>query len=266
MSNDTGNLYQPGQTFFHGLDPRTKLLWVMGITTIAFLFFNPLVSFSICTLNFVLLYLSTGRYALKNPISNAVLFMSLSQIIVHGCVNVVGVTPVILLGYEIAIPFLGVLKWEGVSVGAIYAFRLLGVGYAALLFIATTHPRDLVKGFEKLGLPFKYGFMILMSLQLIPETIRETKIILDAQQSRGVKMKSITERLRALLPVFVPITIGSMQRVQMMSMALEARAYGAPVERTELRVLRLRRSDFIIFLVITIMIITGLYFYLYLTI
>jgi len=139
---------------------------------------------------------------------------------------------------------------------------MLGVGYATLLFIATAHPRDLVKGFERSGLPFKYSFMIMMSLQLIPEAIRETQIILEAQQSRGMKMRGFLERLGALLTVFIPITIGSMQRVQRMSMALDARAYGAPVQRTEFRDFRLHKADKIMLCAIFIMIVIGIYLFL----
>ena len=262
MTSEIETLYKPGNTFFHRLDPRTKLGWMLGMMIFSFLFFDPKVLFLVCVFNFVLLLWSTGKYALTSPISEAVLLLAVPQIIVHGCVNAAGVTPVVFMGSTISIPLLGTLKWEGVYLGLSYAFRMLGVGYATLLFIATTHPRDLVKGFERLGLPFKYSFMIMMSLQLIPEAIRETRIILEAQQSRGMKMRGFLERLRALLPVFVPITIGSMQRVQMMSMALDARAYGAPVQRTELRDFHLHKADKIMLCAISIMIVIGIYLFL----
>lgn len=263
MSYEIDTMYRPGNSFFHRLDPRTKLAWTLGVMIFSFLLFDVKVLFLTFVVSFALLIWSTGRYALKSLISRVALLIAIPQIIVHGCLNSVGVTPVLFMGQTASIPFLGPLKWEGVLFGLTYALRVLGMAFTAVLFVATTHPRDLVKGFEKLGLPFKYGFMILMSLQLIPEAIREMQIILDAQQSRGMRIKSFLERMRGLLPVLIPITIGSMQRVQMMSMALEARAYGAPVQRTELRDFRLHKADKIMLCAVSIMIVIGIYLFLW---
>jgi len=252
MSVRIETFYIPGDSFFHELDPRTKLVWAIAMMVISFLFFNPTVPLILLVLNFTILILAIGSSAIKNFITNTLLVFAIPQILFHGCVNVIGKTPVMLNGQAVTIPLLGPLKWEGLYFGSVFAFRVLLMGYATMLFISTTHPRDVVKGFEKLGMPFRYSFMMLMSLQLIPSAIREVSTIINAQKSRGVRMKSPIERARAVLPLFIPIAVGSIQRVQLISMSLEARAYGAPVTRTELRELNLRVRDLLILALLTI--------------
>ena len=96
----------------------------------------------------------------------------------------------------------------------------------------------------KLGIPFQYASLFGMSLQMIPIMQEEARVIIQAQRARALRENSFKEKIQALVPLFVPLAVGSMQRAETTAMVLEARAFGAPVKRTELRPLKLTWIDF----------------------
>ena len=252
-------LYRPGSSWVHSLDPRTKILYVIASTTISFLFFNIIIALIVCIVNFVLVAWSTGKNVVKNPIIKILAIIMILNILVHGFANPAGKTPVTIFGYLLSVPFFESMKWKGIYYGMVFGFRVLGLGYGALLLVNTTHPRDLVNSLKKVGLPLKYGLMLTLSIQLIPQMSDEATIILNAQRARGVRVKGILDKFRALIPVLVPLTIGSLERMNTIAMSISARGYDAPVKPTELKEIRLVIKDYIVVSIIIISLLAAVY-------
>ena len=104
--------------------------------------------------------------------------------------------------------------------------RLSSIVLIAMLFVTTTSSAEIMRGLQKLGVPFRFCFMLTMSLQLIPITAREAGIIGSAQRARGLPEKNFIDKLKGLVPMFVPMVVSSLSRMETMSMALESRAFG----------------------------------------
>ncbi len=130
--------------------------------------------------------------------------------------------------------------------GLYYGFVLLGRIVASLLMalvmVMTTHPSDLFTSFAKLKVPYTLNFMLAMTLQLIPVFQREVGIILSAQKSRAMKGSGFS----AVLPSFVPVFVGAIERVQQLSISLESRGFGSAGVKTSYRQVRARPSDWAI--------------------
>ena len=255
-------LYRPGNSWLHSLDPRTKIIYVIASTTVAFLFFNVIIALIICFINFILMAWSTGINVIKNPIIRFLALIMVLNIVIHGFANPAGKTPVTIFGYMLSLPFLESMKWEGIYFGLVFGLRVLGLGYGALLLVSTTHPRDLVNSLKKVGLPLKYGLILTLSIQLIPQMSEEATIILNAQRARGVRIKSIIDKFKALIPVLVPLTIGSLERMNTIAMSISARGYGAPIKPTELKEIKMSIRDYIAISVIAISLIGAVYIWL----
>jgi len=86
------------------------------------------------------------------------------------------------------------------------------------------------------------NFMLAMTLQLIPVFEREFGIILSAQKSRGMKGRGFA----AVLPSFIPVFVGAIERVQQLSISLESRGFGSAGVKTSYRQVRARPSDWVI--------------------
>ena len=149
--------------------------------------------------------------------------------------------------------------------GALFAFkssgRILYVMANFILFSLTTRPDTLMISLKQAGLPGGLAYIIVSTLQLIPQYVAKANIILDAQRSRGLETQgNIVTRARALLPLVLPLVIGSLLEVEERAIAIEARAFNSSRVETSIleipdsRTQKTARAGMII---ITILLIAG---------
>ena len=238
--------YSKGNSAFHNADPRVKIAWMFIVPVIVYTYFNPTIPLILTIISLTMLIWSTKKFVIQNRLATVILIGAISSVFMHSFVNPQGITPITVWGSEIALPFFGSMKWEGLYIGLTWGFRLLAIGYTSLLLVATTRPRDFTEALVKLKVPFRFAFMALLSLQLIQVFERDARIIVEAQRSRGLKDVKLVDKIKALLPLFTPLVVGSLERIQIMSMSLEARAFGAPTKRTELMEMKLHARQYII--------------------
>ncbi|MGI6331080.1 MAG: energy-coupling factor transporter transmembrane component T family protein [Zhaonellaceae bacterium] len=239
-------LYQPGDSLFHRCDSRTKLALIVSFAVCAFLFFNPIVPFALALTGFIMNVIATGRYALTNTLTKVFIIIIVFFLIIHGFVNPLGETPAQFFGHSLSLPYFGTYFLEGAYYGLTFGFRVAAVALIALLYVSTTHPTEVVRGLVNLGIPYSFGFMILMSLQLIPISNREAKTIISAQRARGLVERTLWDRIKGLLPLFVPLVVSSLERMETMAMALEARAFGSKAKPTPLYEVNFSAKDIVL--------------------
>ena len=124
----------------------------------------------------------------------------------------------------------------------------------ASLLTFTTSPLKLTDATEKLLSPLKkigvpsheLAMMMTIAIRFIPTLLEETDKIIKAQKSRGLDFDSggLVKRLRAMVPILVPLFLSSFRRADDLAMAMEARCYRGGEGRTHMKQLRLTRLDF----------------------
>ena len=88
------------------------------------------------------------------------------------------------------------------------------------------------------GLPKALTYVVLATIQIAPRFQAKANTILDAQRSRGLETEgSVRQRIRALLPLVIPLVLGSLIDIEERAMSLEARAFSRTGEKTSLLVL-----------------------------
>ena len=89
--------------------------------------------------------------------------------------------------------------------------------------------------------------LLAASLAGVPTLIQETDRIMKAQQSRGADFTdgSIMKRLRAFVPVLVPLFLSAFRRADDLAMAMEARCYRGGEGRTQMKALRVTSIDYV---------------------
>ena len=127
------------------------------------------------------------------------------------------------------------------------------------LLTYTTSPISLTDGLESLLSPLKkiclpvheLAMMMCIALRFIPTLIEETDKIMSAQKARGANFESgnIFKRVKALVPILVPLFISAFRRAEELATAMECRCYHGGDGRTKMRLLRFKRRDFVTFLV-----------------
>ena len=141
----------------------------------------------------------------------------------------------------------------GLRMAFFLALRILLLVSVAGLLTATTAPVALADGIEDLLSPLKklrfpaheVAMMMTIALRFIPTLNEEAQKIARAQAARGADLSEggLLKRVRAMLPVLVPLTIGAFRRADELAEAMESRGYRGGEGRTRYRELRFRARD-----------------------
>jgi hypothetical protein len=91
---------------------------------------------------------------------------------------------------------------------------------------------------DQRGAPKALTYIVLATLQIAPRFQAKANTILDAQRARGLETEGgLGRRIRALLPLVVPLVLGSIIDIEERAMSLEARAFSREGKKTSLLIL-----------------------------
>lgn len=104
-----------------------------------------------------------------------------------------------------------------------------------ILFVSTTNPSEFAASLNKIGVSYRISYAVALALRYIPDIQREYRDISLAQQARGVEMSSkttIVARLKAASAILIPLVLSSMERIEVVSNAMELRGFGKGQRRS----------------------------------
>jgi energy-coupling factor transport system permease protein len=127
------------------------------------------------------------------------------------------------------------IKAEGIRFAFASTVSILLISSSLLLTLLTTHPGMLMTALVQKGFPPQLAYVIVTTLQIVPQMRERASTIIDAQRARGLETQgSFLVRSRALIPLVGPLVLGSLLDVEERSLALEARAFSATTPKTSL--------------------------------
>lgn len=130
------------------------------------------------------------------------------------------------------------LNVEGLRFAVQATGRILALVASFLLLSLSTRPDALMLALTGVGVPHSVAYIVLTTLQIVPRFRARAAAILDAQRARGLETGGgPLQRARGLLPLVVPLVLGSIVEVEERAIALEARAFGRSGPRTSLLLL-----------------------------
>lgn len=113
--------------------------------------------------------------------------------------------------------------------------KYLAVIPAALLFIVTTHPSEFASSLNRIGVSYRIAFSVALALRYIPDIQRDYRNIALAQQARGIDLsrkEKFFKRVKNAAAIIVPLIFSSLDRIEVISNALELRGFGKKKKRT----------------------------------
>ena len=116
-----------------------------------------------------------------------------------------------------------------------YILKYISTIPMVLLFVCTTNPSEFAASLNKLGVKYSIAYSVALALRYIPDVQREYHEISQAQQARGIEMTnkaSVIQRLRSVSAILIPLILSSMERVDVISNAMELRSFGKNKKRT----------------------------------
>ncbi len=238
----------PGNSLVHRFDPRLKLVLTVAYIVLLFAASNPL------GLALSILFLGVMYKVAKIPVK--MIGKSLKPIL-----------PIVLFTAVLNLFFVSgegdplVHFWfltiyaEGVRYAVLMAVRVMALIAGTSLLTYTTSPivltdaiEQLLKPLGKLHFPVhELAMMMSIALRFIPTLIEETDKIMNAQKARGAQLDTgkMIDRVKALVPVLIPLFISAFRRADELAMAMECRCYRGGTGRTRLKVLRCEKQDYI---------------------
>lgn len=127
------------------------------------------------------------------------------------------------------------LSRESIEFGVAMAFRLNAMLLSGMIFVTCTRVEEFSYGLRALGLPFPVSFALSLAFRLVPLFFSRIGIIVQAQQSRGLDLKSgnLVQRIPKYIPLLVPIFVYAIRDTDLLAMALESKGFGFRTARTE---------------------------------
>jgi len=115
------------------------------------------------------------------------------------------------------------------------AMRIIVMVSAFTIFLLTTHPSELMSDLTRRGLPGQFAYVIISTLQILPQMQAKAQTIISAQRSRGLDTEStFFKRAGSLIPLIGPLVFGSLVEVEERAIAIEARGFTSRHVKTSL--------------------------------
>ena len=134
----------------------------------------------------------------------------------------------------------------------------------SVILTYTTSPIALTDGLEQMLAPLgkihlpvhEFSMMMTIAMRFIPTIIEETDKIMSAQKARGSDFSSgsLFKRIKALIPILIPLFVSSFRRADELAIAMECRCYRGGEGRTKMTKLKFRFTDFLWFVLVGSMI------------
>ena len=252
MLNDiTIGQYFPADSLIHKIDPRIKFVLLIMVLAVLLFFSSTYFTLGISA-SFILLVLILSKIPLKMYFKN---LKAILPIIIFTAV----INTFYAKGGEVLLDWwIFKVTSEGVSRAIFMAVRVCLLILISATLTYTVTPNDLTEALERLLSPLKiFGLgsavhiltmMMTIALRFIPILIEETGKIMNAQRSRGSDIESggFIQRIKALIPILIPLFVMSIRRSYELAEAMECRCYNGGEGRKRMKIMKLSLLDYFV--------------------
>ena len=120
-----------------------------------------------------------------------------------------------------------------------------------MIFLLTTNPSEFAASLNRIGVSYKASYALALTLRYFPDMIRDYQDISLAQQSRGLdlsKKEKLGTRVKNIMNIFVPLIFTTLDRVELISNAMDLRGFGKNKKRTWYAGKPLGKNDYLVML------------------
>lgn len=247
--------YLPMNSFVHRLDARAKLLAIMLFFVVVFNA-SSVVDYAIL-FAFLVIVVQLSNVTLHyfyqgiKPMIWLIIFTSFFQVLFIQSGHV-----------YVELGFLKITS-DGLIQAAIVTSRFaIIIGMSTILSL-TTNPlgisdavESMLNPFRRFGVPaHEIAIILSIAMRFVPTILDEARTIMNAQRSRGVDFNegSLLKRIRAIIPILIPLFANAIRRADELANAMESRGYRGGDTRTKYRQLIWTKNDTLVFVVLVLL-------------
>jgi energy-coupling factor transport system permease protein len=226
--SDAFSIYEPRESGLHRQHPLTKIVLSLCLLTLGLTLPGIWTSYLLFAGVVIPLAIWGQVWSkLLKAVWNVVLPFAISVLLIQGFFWGKGTT-LFMLG-----PF--ALKLEGLLYAITSIGRILLVISSFTLLALTTRPDTLMVALSQIGFPPSLAYIVAATIQIVPRFRARASTVIDAQRARGLETEgNLLRRAQALVPLIMPLVLGSLVDIEERAIAIEARAFKAKRKKTSL--------------------------------
>jgi len=232
------NTFIPKNTPIENINPVVKIWAVFCLGLSALIFPNCYLGFGIVICLFFVAYIAKILKSFSKIVIGFGIPITVMLMFIQGLYSPKNVTFIADLGFA-------KLGLEGVMYALKIVSTLLVFLGSFYIMNTTTYTGKLVAGLTGTGLNPKIGYLVLASLNVVPQMQRKMGVIQEAQNARGVELGGgLMSRMKAYVPLLGPVVLSSLTDAQERGMTLETRGFGITgVKQTNYVEVLYKKSD-----------------------
>lgn len=246
--------YDPKDTWIHRLSGITKLIFFLAWSIVSMITYDTRVLVFMLVSSLIIFRVSKIEWKQISTVFKFILFFL--------CLN--------LLAIFIFSPYEGVkiygTRTDLLHIAGNYTITTEQLFYelnimikyftvipAVLMFILTTNPSEFAASMNKIGVSYKISYSIAIALRYVPDVQADFTKIKHAQEARGIEMSSksgLIDRIKNVSAILFPLIFTSMDRIDVVSNAMELRGFGKNKKRTWYSGKKLTSKDIMVIVVV----------------
>lgn len=241
--------YSQLDTFIHRLSGLTKLICFLLLTTTVMLTFDIRIILGVMVLSLILFRVARIEFRKVRVMFVFVLVFLITNFFLtflfsptYG-VEIYGTEHIL---FRIAGPY--VVTAEQLFYQITKFSKYLSVIPLGCIFFFTTNPSEFASSLNSIGLSYKACSALSLTLRYFPDVQTDYHTISLAQQARGVEMSTkakLSDRLKNMVKILVPLIFSTLDRIELITNAMELRGYGKHRKRTWYSYRRLGKNDWL---------------------
>lgn len=250
MANSKLLSYEKKDTWIDGLCGVTKLIYFLLWSVASMLTYDTRVLLVMLVLSLIVFKISKTTWAQVGTVFKFIMFFL--------CVNLLAIylfSPnqgTAIYGTRTVIAELGG-RYDLTKEQLFYEFNVMLKYFTIIpsvfIFIVSTNPSEFAASLSRIGVSYKVGYAISIALRYIPDVQDDYRTIKNAQAARGIEMSdkaSLGTRIKNTVAILFPLVFTSMDRIDVVSNAMELRGFGKKKKRSWYMGRKLQKLDYVV--------------------
>ncbi len=250
MANSKLLSYEKKDTWIDGLCGVTKLIYFLLWSVASMLTYDTRVLLVMLVLSLIVFKISKTTWAQVGTVFKFIMFFL--------CVNLLAIylfSPnqgTEIYGTRTVIAELGG-HYDLTKEQLFYEFNVMLKYFTIIpsvfIFIVSTNPSEFAASLSRIGVSYKVGYAISIALRYIPDVQDDYRTIKNAQAARGIEMSdkaSLGTRIKNTVAILFPLVFTSMDRIDVVSNAMELRGFGKKKKRSWYMGRKLQKLDYVV--------------------
>lgn len=241
--------YNTVDTPIHRLSGLTKLICFLLLTFAVMFSYDLRVILAVMVFSIAILVLSKIRYSQIRLMILYVLIFVLTNAVISFFFSPEEGVRIYGTRHDIADLYGDYkLTWEQIFYQVTKFFKYFSVIPLGIIFLLTTNPSEFASSLNSIGVHYKAAFAVALTLRYFPDVQREYHDISQAQQARGLELTrkaKFADRFKNSLLIVVPLIFSSLDKIELISNAMDLRGFAKSNTRTWYTSRKFTRADYI---------------------